>query len=119
MKKILDSSDFFYAYFFDNQLVYKQLTLGLQITKQFSGLKPFSSGSNKNKRLKESGVSSCNKRKIAVKQAIYTKNQLSQKHYWGNFKISDHKFEFRVLKIIVFLTDIGYLVKLLNNHKQL
>ena len=35
----------------------------------------------------------CNKRKIAVKSAIH-KIQLSQKHYWENFKINDHKYRF-------------------------
>ena len=39
-----------------------------------------------------------------------------QKHYWEDFKISDHEYSFSVLKIIVFLADIGYLVKLLSNH---
>ena len=37
-------------------------------------------------------------------------------HYWKNFQIPDHKYEFRILKIIVFLTDVGYLVKLQSNH---
>ena len=37
----------------------------------------------------------------------YTKIQLFQKHYRGNFKIIDHKYEFWVLKIIVFLADMG------------
>ena len=35
----------------------------------------------------------------------------SQRYYWENFKISDHKF--LILKIIVLLADVGYLVKLL------
>ena len=42
--------------------------------------------------------------------------QLSQKHYWENFKITDNKYEFCILKIIAFLADIGYLIKLLTNH---
>ena len=29
--------------------------------------------------------------------------------------ISDHKYRFLILKMIVFLEDIGYLVKLLSN----
>ena len=45
-----------------------------------------------------------------------TKIQLSQKHFWRNFKITDHKYRFRILKIPVFLADIGYLIKLLSNH---
>ena len=32
-----------------------------------------------------------------------TKFQLSQNHYWENFKITDHKYQFWVLKIVVFL----------------
>ena len=38
-------------------------------------------------------------------------------YYWENFKITDHKYWFWVLKIIVFLTDIGYLIKLLSNRE--
>ena len=30
--------------------------------------------------------------------------------------MTDHKYQFSVLKITVFLADIGYLVKLLSNH---
>ena len=33
-----------------------------------------------------------------------------------NFKISDHKYWFWILKIIAFLADVGYLVKPLNNY---
>ena len=47
----------------------------------------------------------------------YNKIQLSQKHYWENFKITDHKYWFSDLKIVVFLADIGYLVKLLSRHQ--
>ena len=36
--------------------------------------------------------------------------------YWENFKVTDHKYQFRILKIIAFLIDIGYSVKLLSNH---
>ena len=39
-----------------------------------------------------------------------------QKHCWEDFEINDHKYRFSVLIIIVFLADIGYLVKLLSNH---
>ena len=55
-----------------------------------------------------------NKREVTVKTT--TKIQLSQKHYWRNFKITDHKYQFWILKIITFLADIDYLVKLLSNH---
>ena len=41
----------------------------------------------------------------------------AQKYYWENFKVSDRKFQFWILKIIVFLADIAYLVKPLSNHK--
>ena len=41
---------------FYKQLVFKQLTLGWQISKQLSGRNPFSLGNNKNYRLKKSGV---------------------------------------------------------------
>ena len=40
----------------------------------------------------------------------------AQKHYWENLKITDHKYRFWILQIIVFLVDIGYLVEPLNNH---
>ena len=56
---------------------------------------------------------------IKLKQLLnrqYTKIQLSQKHYWENYEITDHKYRFWILKIPVFLADIGYLVKLLSNH---
>ena len=46
----------------------------------------------------------------------YTKLQKSQKYYWENFKITDHEHQISALKIIVFLANIGYLVKLLSNH---
>ena len=35
----------------------------------------------------------CNKRKITINQQ-YIKIQLPQKHYWENFKITDHNYEF-------------------------
>ena len=47
----------------------------------------------------------------------YTKIQLCQKHFWENLKISDHKYQFWILKIILFFAEIGHLVKLLSNHK--
>ena len=47
----------------------------------------------------------------------YTKIQLSQKDNWENVKITNHKYRSWILKIIVFLTEIGYLVKLLSNHQ--
>ena len=44
----------------------------------------------------------------------YTKIQLSQKDCWENAKITNHKYRSWIL---VFLTEIGYLVKLLSNHQ--
>ena len=38
------------------------------------------------------------------------------KSIYENFKISDRKYQFWILKIAVFLAGIGYLVKLLSNH---
>ena len=43
-----------YTYFFYKQPVNKQLTLGWQISKQFSGLNPVSLSHSKNYRLKKS-----------------------------------------------------------------
>ena len=57
----------------------------------------------------------CNKRKIAVKPKMYQNTAIS-KALLGKFKITDHKYEFWFIKIIVFVADIGYLVKLLSNH---
>ena len=34
---------------------------------------------------------------------------MSQKHYQENFKIINHKYQFRIKKITVFFADIGYL----------
>ena len=42
--------------FIYKQPVYKQLSLGCQIAKQFSGLNPFSLSNNKNYRLKKNWV---------------------------------------------------------------
>ena len=50
----------------------------------------------------------CNKRKIAVKPTL-PKIQLSQKRFWENIIITDHKYRFWILKITVFLPDMGYL----------
>ena len=36
---------------------------------------------------------------------------MSQKHYWENVKITDHKYRFGVLKMVVFFADRGYLSK--------
>ena len=51
----------------------------------------------------------CNKCKVAVK-LTYTKIQLSQKHYWVNIKMIDHKYRFWILKILVLLADIDCLL---------
>ena len=42
--------------------------------------------------------------------------QVYQKHYWEHFSNTDHEYRFCILKVIAFLADIGYLVKLLINH---
>ena len=49
---------------------------------------------------------------IDVKQLLNgqgTTVQLFQKQYWENFKITDHKYEFRILKIIAFVVDIKFI----------
>ena len=56
---------------------------------------------------------------INVKQLLNwqcTKIQLSQKYYWENFKITGHKYQFWILKIIVFFADTGLPVKPRSNH---
>ena len=76
-------------HYFHKQPVYKKLALGWQIAMQLSGLNPLSPSKNKNYRLK--------KHKINVKQLLnrkYTKIQLSQKQYWENFNVIDHKYQF-------------------------
>ena len=69
------------------QPVYKQLALGWQITKQFSGPNPLSLSNNKNYRLKKKIFefflcSLFNKRKIAVKPTIH-QNSASSKAFIG------------------------------------
>ena len=51
----------------------------------------------------------CNKHKTAVKPIIHHNSA-------ENFKITDHKYQFLILKIIAFFADIGYLVKLLTKQ---
>ena len=54
-----------------------------------------------------------------VKQLLnrqYTTILLLQMHYWEDFKITDHKHRFWILKIIAFLVDVGYSVKLLIEY---
>ena len=60
----------------------------------------------------------CNKHKTVVKWTTHQNPKYGddQKHNWENFEIIDHKFGFWILKIIIFLADIGYLVQLLSNH---
>ena len=103
-------------HFFYKQSVYKQLAAGWQIAKQLSGLNPFPKRGNKTFRLEKSVVfpSVINIKQLLNKQQTTT--ELSQKHYWENFKITDHKYRFLILKIIAFLIFIGYSVKLLSNH---
>ena len=74
------------------QSLYKQLALGWQIAKQLSEFNPFQLSNNKNYRLKEKWSFSF---VINVKQLLNgqeTTIQLSQKHYWENYKITDHKY---------------------------
>ena len=51
----------------------------------------------------------CNKCKIAVTPTM--QHNSIQKHYWENFKITDHKYRVCILKITVFLADIGQTTK--------
>ena len=39
---------------------------------------------------------------------MITKIQLSQKYFWENFKITDHKYRFWILKITLSLADKDY-----------
>ena len=43
--------------------------------------------------------------------------QLSQRKYWKRFKISYLDYRFWIQQIIVFVADIGDLVKALSNHE--
>ena len=43
-------------------------------------------------------------------------NTAVSKALLGEFKITDHKYRFWILKITAFLADIGYLAKLLSNQ---
>ena len=106
-------------HFFNKISVYKQLAFGWQIAKELSGLNRFSLSNNKNYRLKKSGFFFvCNRRKVKyLLNRQYTKIPLPQEHYWENIKISYHKYQFWILKITLFVADIGYLVKLPNNHE--
>ena len=86
-----------------------------QVTKQLSKLNPPLLSNNKNYRLKKVEFFLGNKRKTVVKPTIH-KIQLPQKDYWENFKITEHKYRFWILKIIVTLTGTVYSLKLLSNH---
>ena len=106
---------------FYKQPVYKQLALRWQIAKQLSGLNLLALSNDKNYKLQKTGVFPA-----AVKPTLQQNSAFSKhgdiylhapKHYRENFKITDHKFLFWILKIIVFLADIGYLVKLLSIHE--
>ena len=68
-----------YNYFLQ-ATVYKKLALGWQIAKHFSGLNLFSLSSNKNYRLKTSGVFYCNKHN-AVESIMLLKGNLHLKMY--------------------------------------
>ena len=54
-----------------------------------------------------------NKRKIAVKPTTHHNSAFS-KVLLEDIEITDHKYRFCILKIIAFLADIAYLVKLLR-----
>ena len=87
-------------FFFNEQPVYKQVALGWQIAKQLSGPNPVSLSNNKNYRYRKLEFFLCNKRKIVVK-LITHQNSAVSKALLGNFKISDHKYWFWILQIIV------------------
>ena len=67
----------------------------------------FSLSNNKNYRLKKIEFFSFKNNRKNVRHSKkllnrqYIKIKRSQKHYWENFKITDHKYWFRGLKIIV------------------
>ena len=73
------------------QFFYKELALRWQIAKQLSGLNFLLLLNNKTYRLNKSAVV-INAKYLLNQQ--YTKIQLSQKHYWENFKITYHKYRF-------------------------
>ena len=83
---------------------YKQLALLWQIAKQLSGLKPLLLSSNENNRLEKSGIFLCNRSKMAVKATVHQNSAIS-KALLGKFLNTDHKCQFWILKIIVFVTD--------------
>ena len=60
------------------QSLYKQLALGREIAKQFSGLDPLPLSNNKNYRLKKNGFFLCDKRKIAVKPTMHQNSAVSK-----------------------------------------
>ena len=44
-------------------------------------------------------------------------NSVVSKALVGKYKINNDKYRFWILKITIFLPNIGYLVKLLNNYE--
>ena len=89
MRTLAESEQFIQTFscihlLFYKQPVYKQLALGWKIAKQISELNLLSISSNKNYRLKKSGVFLCNKCKIAVTPKI-RQNPAVSKELLGKF----------------------------------
>ena len=99
-------------------LFYKQLALEWLIAKHVSGLNPVWLSSNEKLHITEKWSFLFNSkrkiRKLAVKLTMHQNSAI--KHYWENFKITGHKYRFWILKIIVFLAEKGYLIRLLSKH---
>ena len=85
---ISNANKLVYTFFF-----YRQLALWRQIAEQLSGLSTFSLSNNKNYRLKKVEFFVCNKCKITVKLTMHH-NTAFVKALLGNFKITDHKYQF-------------------------
>ena len=90
--------------FFYKQPVYKQLALEWQIAKQLSGLNPSFTKQQSKLQIKEKwSFSFVINKKIAAKPTIHQNYHQSLNHHWANFKITYHKCQFWILKIILFL----------------
>ena len=87
----------------------------MSIAQQLSGLEPLSLSKNKNSRLKKTEVFPFVINAIPIKPTNTPKFSCFKNNI-ESFKITDHKYGFWILKVIVFLVDIGYLIKLLSNH---
>ena len=97
------------------QPVYKQLALGQKIAKHLPGFNLFHKATIKTTNMRKVESFLCNTRIIAVKPRTH-QNSAVQKALLEKFIITDHKYQFSVLKITVLLAGIGYLVELLSNH---